>query len=117
VSVTLALLVVAGVAIVSFLPGDQKHLLHTRGRFHSWGHLLAFGVVAYAVAGIARSTRSHALFFVGAMVFGFGIELAEHFIFGNPLEWKDVWVDALGVVTGTLLAMVTAPKETNSAFE
>jgi hypothetical protein len=117
VSVALACLVVGGVAIVSFLPTDKKHLLHTRGRFHPLGHLLAFAVVAYAVAGVARSTRTRVLFFIGAMVFGFGIELAEHLLVNNPLEWDDVWYDAVGVMVGTLLAIVTAPKLPDSAFE
>jgi hypothetical protein len=110
VSVALACLVVAGVAIVSFLPTDKKHLLHTRGRYHPLGHLLAFAVVAYAVDGIARSTRARVLFFIGAIIFGVGIELIEHLLIRNPLEWDDVWYDAVGVMIGTLLAIVTAPK-------
>jgi VanZ family protein len=101
---------VVAVAVVSFLPADTKHALHTRGRFHSWGHFLIFSVVGYIAAGIARSPRARVLFFIGCLVFGFGIELAEHIVYQSGLEWKDVIVDAVGAGFGTVLALVTAPK-------
>jgi hypothetical protein len=101
--------VVAAVAVLSFLPGEDKHALHTRGRFHSWGHLLAFATVAFLVAGTTRSMRGRIFFFVFALIFGFGIEIGEHLLFQGPLEWKDVLVDALGVICGTVAAMATAP--------
>ena len=114
--VVLACVIVAAIAFVSFLPNGDKHLLHTRGRYHSWGHLVAFSVVGYVAARISRSSYARVLIFIGSLVFGLGIEVGEHFVFHNPLEWKDVLVDAFGVVGGTLIAMVSAPKETDSTL-
>ncbi len=109
-SVALAVVVVAGIAVVSFLPSHDKRVLHTSGRLHSWGHLLAFTIVGY-VAGRASSTRrTRILVFFGALIFGFALEIGEHVVFGSGLEWKDVLVDAFGVVAGTLLALATAPR-------
>jgi hypothetical protein len=60
--------------------------------------------------------RGRILFFVFALIFGFGIEIGEHLLFQGPLEWKDVLVDAMGVICGTVAAMVSAPKETDAAL-
>jgi hypothetical protein len=108
VSIAFASAVILAVAIVSFLPGDDKYFLHTRGRFHSWGHLLAFSVIGFGVARIAHSFRGRILFLFSALLLGLAIEYGEHIVFSNPLEWKDVLVDTLGVLCGTLLAILIA---------
>ena len=110
----LACVVVLAVTILSFLPGRDKHALHTTGRFHSFGHLLAFSIVALLAIKISRSVLARILVFIGSLLFGFGIESAEHLVYHNLLEWKDVLVDALGVIGGTLIGLLTAPKETGS---
>jgi hypothetical protein len=110
ISVVFASAVVAAVALVSFLPGDDKHRLHTSGRFHSWGHFLAFAGVAFGLARTTRSFAGRALLFACSLILGFAIEWGEHFVYQSPLEWKDVLVDGLGVVCGTLLATVTQPR-------
>jgi hypothetical protein len=110
----LAFVLISSVASLSFLPYESKQVLHTRGRFHSWGHLLVFSVIAYLVARVARSLRARVLLFVIALAFGFGIEVTEHLVFHGVLEWKDVAVDALGVAGGTLLAIISAPEEVDS---
>ncbi len=111
VSIALACVVVAAVAIVSFLPGGDKRRLHTVGRFHSWGHLLIFAFVAFIVARTTRSSRVRTVLFLASLALGFGIEYGEHTIFGNPVEWKDVLVDSLGVVGGTLTAAASRPAD------
>jgi hypothetical protein len=105
--VSLACLVVPAVIVLSFLPSNDKHLLHTRGHFHSWGHFAVFCVVSFVVARAARSLQSRVLLFLGSLIFGYGIELAEHLTFHAPLEWKDVLVDAAGVIAGTLFAIAS----------
>ena len=112
-SVALAILVITGVAVVSFLPGSSKHLLHTRGRFHahSWGHLLAFFAVSFTVVRIPATRMRRIIVSLGAILFGFLIEYGEHLYFHNPMEWKDVIVDTLGVVTGTVLAVLVTPSK------
>jgi hypothetical protein len=113
----LGCVLVGAIAFVSFLPIEDKYLLHTRGRFHFWGHLLVFFVVAYVAVRISRSTYARVLFFLGSLAFGVGIEVGEHFAFGSVLEWKDVLVDSLGVVGGALIAVVSTPKERESKFQ
>ena len=112
----LACVVVLAVTILSFLPGRDKHALHTRGRFHSLGHLLAFSIVALLAVRISRSALMRILVFIGSLLFGLGIESAEHLVYHNLLEWKDVLVDALGVIAGTLIGLLTTPKKTFSRW-
>jgi ethanolamine transporter EutH len=109
-SFVLAVVVASAVAIVSFLPGRDKRALHSQGRFHAWGHLVVFSVVGYVAASVAQSRRARVLAFCAALVFGAAIEVGEHLVFGNSLERKDILVDALGVIAGTLLAATFAPK-------
>jgi hypothetical protein len=110
VSLVLAGVVALAVLVVSFLPIEDKRKLHSPGRLHSWGHLAAFTVVGYLAARTAETLWMRVAMFALAIVFGFGIELGEHLAFGNGLEWKDVLVDSLGVVAGTLVAAVFAPR-------
>ncbi len=72
--------------------------------------------MAYLAAKAAKSLRARILLFVGSLIFGFGIEVGEYLVFKNPLEWKDVLVDAAGVIGGTLIAIVTSPHEVDSAL-
>jgi VanZ family protein len=113
VSIALACLVVSSVAVVSFLPAGDKRRLHTAGRFHSLGHLLVFSFVAFVVARTTHSSRARVILFLALLALGFGIEYGEHSLFGNPLEWKDVLVDTLGAVSGTLAAVVSQPEDRN----
>ena len=101
-------LVVLAALVISFLPSEDKHALHTRGHYHSWGHLIVFGVVAFVVARASRTVMARILLFLGSIVFGFAIEYAEHVAFKGSIEWKDVVVDTLGVLLGTVLAVFTA---------
>jgi hypothetical protein len=109
-SIALAAVVVAAVSFVSFLPTADKRVLHSEGRLHYWGHLVVFSVVGYVASRTARSPWGHIVVFLSAVIFGLGIEIGEHLVFRSPLEWKDVLVDAFGVIAGTLLAAATAAK-------
>jgi hypothetical protein len=99
------------IAILSFLPSSDKRILHTHGKYHSWGHLLAFSIVAFLLARMASSLRQRMLLFAGSLIFGLGIEVGEHLVFRSPLEWKDVLVDAMGVVGGMLIGVLSSPVE------
>ena len=102
-----ASILIPAITLLSFLPGSSKAKLHTHGRYHSWGHLLIFCVIGFVMTRAARTERMRMWLFVAAMLFGFGIEIAEHFVFKSPLEWKDVFMDVTGVVGGTLMALAT----------
>jgi hypothetical protein len=114
--IALACLFVPAILVISFLPYGDKHLLHTRGRYHSWGHLIAFSAIAFIAAGTARSLRGRILLFLASLLLGLGIEIGEHFVYQGALEWKDVLVDTIGVIGGTLIAMLITPRETNSVL-
>jgi hypothetical protein len=111
----LACIAIPAIAVLSFLPPVDKAMLHTRGRFHSWGHLLAFSVIAFLVARASRTASGRILLFAWSLLFGIGIEYLEHRIFHSTLEWSDVLVDALGVMAGTLLAALSGPRQLDSA--
>jgi hypothetical protein len=109
--IVLACIAVLAVLILSFLPQSDKQMLHTEGRWHSSGHLLALGGIAYVAGRISRTGRGRFLLFLAALVLGFGIEVGEHLVFRSLVEWKDILVDAIGVVSGTLIAMIGMPKK------
>lgn len=110
-AVALTALVILGVVIVSFLPGRDKLRLHTMGRYHSWGHLIAFAVVGYVAARVGQSERLRIALFVAVILFGLGIEFGEHLVFHSMMEWKDVLVDTFGAGCGTLLVSLTSRRE------
>ena len=110
-SLVLACLVVAGVSFVSFLPVAGKRALHTEGRLHVGLHFVVFSVVGFVVFRVARSRVARVAAFVGAVLFGLAIEVGEHLVYRGGMEWKDVLVDTIGVIVGTLLAVLTAPKQ------
>jgi len=64
-------------------------------------------VIGFVLVRAGRTDVQRRWLFIGAMVLGFAIEVGEHLIFGNRLEWKDVFMDVTGAVGGTLVALAT----------
>jgi len=92
------------VAAVSFLPSGDKQLLHTEGRFHLLGHLLAFAATGFLLAlSMGPAWRRLGVLTIGSGL-GASIEYAQHRIYGFRLELLDVLVDIVGVAIGVLLA-------------
>jgi hypothetical protein len=48
------------------------------------------------------------------MTLGLGIEFAQHLVFHSPMEWRDVLLDAAGIIGGTLIGILSAPTGTES---
>ena len=107
----LSCLGVLAIVVVSFLPVRDKSSLHTRGRLHSPGHLVAFGLVAFLIGGSVRSPRARVVLAVVMVLLGFGVELGEYLTFKAPLEWKDVLMDVVGIAGGTLLALAVGERD------
>jgi hypothetical protein len=99
--------VLAGVFFVSFLPVADKRALHTEGRLHVGLHFAVFTIVGFVALRAAHSRAWRVATFAGAVLFGFAMEEGEHLVYGGAMEWKDVFVDALGVTAGTLLAALS----------
>lgn len=98
----------AFVLILSFLPYRQKHRLHTEGALHAWGHLLAFAVLMFFAARSAGSWRRRVWLVLAVLLLGAGVEWVEHLIFGAPLEWMDIGLDAAGVALGVGAAWLSS---------
>jgi len=105
-SLVLAALVVAGVTAVSFLPSWDKSKLHTHGKYHYWGHMVVFAAVAFLAVRTARTWWERLGMFGLSLLFGFGLEAGERVVFQSRMEWKDVLVDAFGVIGGTVVALI-----------
>lgn len=110
-SLVLACLVVAGVSFVSFLPVRGKRALHTEGRLHVGLHFVVFSAVGFVLFRAANSWTARIAAFAGAVLFGFLIEEGEHLVYRGGMEWKDVLIDTVGVIVGTLLAVLSAPRQ------
>ena len=108
--VALAVGFIAAVMFLSFLPEDDKVVLHTKGRFHSLGHSLIFGLAAYLASRTSRTRGGRFLMFLASLAFGLVVEAGEGIIFHGSLEWNDVVADSIGVVLGTVAAILVAPK-------
>ena len=92
--------------VLSFQQLSIKELLHTRGRFHFWGHFGFFALIEVLLATGLGSLRSR-LIGAGAMIgVGCAIEVLQNLIYGQPVETSDMLVDALGVIAGLILVLL-----------
>jgi hypothetical protein len=107
--VVLACVLFPALILLSFLSPGEKSALHTTGRFHISGHLLAFTVLAYIVARTSRSVRVRMALFLACLLCGVAIEVGEHLVYRSTLEWIDMLADGGGVLIGTVLALLSTP--------
>ncbi len=91
------------VVTASFLPYHFKQDLHTKGRFHLWYHMLAFGLGALLLANAAWSRTAQIASLATAVLIGCLLEFSQHLIYGTQLEIDDILMDCLGLMLGTLL--------------
>ncbi len=97
----------AVIAVVSFLPLHDKVQLHTKGRFHSIGHLLAFAAVAFVLNRYASTTRWRWILCGVALLFGYGIEFGQHALYHENVEQADLVFDTAGVVLGSVFGLLS----------
>ena len=98
-----ALLCIATLTMLSFLPSKEKHVLHTKGRLHGPGHLMAFLLTTLVLLRLARSRRTQVLVLLVLAVLGPAFEYVQSVRDGFGVEWHDIVVDLLGVTLGALL--------------
>ena len=107
------LLVIAWLAFVvgiSLLPYPAKIFLGTTGAFHKIGHYATFAITAailcWGTAGLRRKlTCSFA-----ALSLAVVLETIEAVQYHNPIEWRDLVLDAAGILSGFLFVTVIVPK-------
>ena len=109
-----ALLWVLIIVVLSLIPVPWKDAIGTTGAFHRAGHLLAFLILAFLFCRITLNTAARLIRCAGAILLGFLLEAAEHFIYHDRLEWDDVLVDAIGVALGFLCAFALASRTSGS---
>lgn len=97
---------IVGVVLLSFLPYHDKVKLHTKGRFHYPGHILAFGGIAFLLVSAARTPRMRVFGFLVPLCLGLLLEYAQHVRYYEPVEWTDVLVDSLAVLAASFVATI-----------
>ena len=102
----IAVIWIAVVTLISFLPHHGKQELHTKGRLHPWGHLLAFGGIGFTLVRSARSLEMRIFLLLLSGAFALTLEFAQQMRYGMGMEWRDVGVDCLGVVLGGAVAIL-----------
>jgi hypothetical protein len=90
-------------AVLSCLPRNDKHLLHTTGRFHDTGHFVAFAGLAYLVTRAVWTTPRRLAVLAGCLAFAGTIELAQGLFYHAAIEWIDVLIDSVAVLTGAAI--------------
>ena len=106
------LCLLAVVLTVSLLPPPDKIRLHSKGRLHDAGHMLAFAALAFVAAKISTVFRKRFQASMGLLALSFAIEGIEHLIWLSPFEWRDVFTDAIGIIGGLLLALLPGMMQT-----
>jgi len=106
VAIVLGCIWMVMLAILSFLPNQDKLLLHTTGHYHRFGHVVAFLTVTLLLVSSVTSLRARFALAAVMVSFGYLLEFFEHVIYNNALERSDVLIDALGVVFGLIIVLV-----------
>ncbi len=106
-----ALLLTVAIGFASMLPEERRSLIDTRGPLHPYVHVVTFTVVAWLAAWSTRSPLLRVVLCAGLALFGCATEIVEWKMYGNPLEWADIILDAIGTVAGTGLGALTLPRD------
>ena len=104
-------------AVLSFLPNQDKLLLHTTGHYHRVGHVLAFLTVTILLVSSVTSLWSRFALAAVVVSFGYLLEFLEHVIYKNALERSDIMIDTLGVIFGLILVLVRDEYKRNQRFD
>jgi VanZ family protein len=95
---------IGAIATLSFLPGGDKQLLHTEGRFHLPGHFFAFAAIGFLLALSVGSAWKRVLVLAIGAGLGYSIEFAQHYVYHFRIELHDVLMDILGISVGIIVA-------------
>ncbi len=96
--VTLSLLLCV-LLTLSFLPLHYKQDLHTKGALHDPGHFAVFALLSYLASKSATSATQRLRFSFGLAAVALGIEVAQQWVMGTPMEWLDVLLDCAGTIS------------------
>jgi hypothetical protein len=91
---------------VSLAPDPIKEHLGTKGPFHSAAHFIAFALTAVIFCWRSADLISRVSRAIGACCAAFLLENLEALFYGNPMEWRDVWMGCLGVAFGLAVTVM-----------
>lgn len=94
-----------GLIVLSFLDEQEKTTLHTAGRYHEWGHFLCFAFVTFLLTKAIRSAGGKIMLTFGMVLTGCSVEVLQHLIWQQPIEFRDIQVDALGALIGLMTVL------------
>lgn len=86
-------------------PLEVKSSLHTFGRLHDLGHIAVFAVTGVLFAWSAKLPPFRAVALVAAGLLALFTEWLEHRFYHNPIEWKDVYLDCIGVLVASVIVL------------
>jgi hypothetical protein len=75
--------------------------------FHRGIHWVAFAGAALLVFALSRTRRREILGAYAVLLLGVSIEVAQHLIYRNRLEWRDIADDALAILAAFALYRLT----------
>ena len=79
-------------------------------KFHGAEHAAAFAILTLMLLPLCRNPRQKWVVALAMLCFAGALELGQHWIFGQSLEWWDVWDDGIGTLLALLLLEFTALK-------
>jgi uncharacterized membrane protein YjjB (DUF3815 family) len=92
--------------VVSLVPDPIKYHLGTKGSFHYAAHFLVFVATGLIFCWKSASLRSRLAAALAGCCAALVLELLEAQVYGNPIEWSDVWIGCLGVSLGFAAATI-----------
>jgi VanZ family protein len=101
----IAFLITAGVVLFYTLrPGESGIMFLWRDKFQ---HMAAYSALSFLAGLYARSWRQAAMFAVGLVAVGYGLEIAQTFV-GRSYDLLDAAANAAGCLIGFTLSRILA---------
>jgi VanZ family protein len=91
------------VTAVSFAPLPLKHLMHTRGAWHDYGHMFVFFTTGTLVLSRSRRLSRRALAVFLVFTFCIAIEQIQATLGHNHFEWRDLRTDVVGIFSACVV--------------
>ncbi len=71
--------------------------------FHRPIHWIAFAGAALMLLALSRTRAAEAAAIASTFLLGVSLEVLQHFIYGHPMEWRDIADDGLAVAAACAL--------------
>jgi len=93
---------IVALLVGSLMPLDAKQAIGTVGGLHRGYHFLSFGSTALLLQLTQPTRRGRMAVCALVIALGASLEILQHVIYGNVLEWWDIRDDAFGVIAAYL---------------